>query len=710
VLRATPESVEEFRVTTSNPNATEGRSSGAQVSLVTRSGANRFHGSAYEFNRNTAFTANDWFNNQAGRYVATDSQVLQGIAQVGDQRVPRPKLNRNVFGFTASGPLIKNRLFFFFNYEGRRDASQTSVARYVPTVPFRQGILQYQNAAGAVLAITPDQFASLFPGTGGVNPVVLQYLQAAPLPNFNGIGDGLNQQGYRFNALTPVVYATDILRVDYRISDRQLFFVRGNYQNDNYQLPQQFPSSAAPHLWAHPKGIALGHDWSISNRTVNAARVGFTRESLSQQGDADANIVRLYTYRPTTEQRSNTLISPTTNATDDFSIVSSVHAIHFGGNVRWIRNDTASLKNSYDLLSANYAFYPSPATTLAGPLGSVASSFLTNAEASVAILLGRLTQYSANVLYGANGQPLPTGTAAARSFATQEYEGYAQDSWRIRPNLTLVYGIRYSVARPVYERNGFQAAPTVNLGNYLGSREAGAAAGRPYNVPISIQLSGPANNGPSAWNTNWNNVAPNVALAWTPNASGILAKLFGGPGHSVIRTGFREMFDRFGSSLMAYYDQSSTLRVFYDISDQRGGLQSDEQSASAADDFGEHPILSRCGAARHSHVPAHLSVRSIRTRRYGARQQPSDAARVRMEFHLRALDHKDADGRGELCGASRPPSANFARHHAGQQSDRHRLRPKLVSGSGIACPDARPGAPIRSQRIQSGDPEYSVLQ
>jgi hypothetical protein len=367
---------------------------------------------------------NDWFNNQAGHYLASDSQVLQGTAQFGDEKVPRPQLNRNVFGFTAGGRLIRNRLFFFFNYEGRRDASQTSAVRYVPTAAFRQGILQYPNTAGGVTTVTPEQLAALFPGTGGVNPAVLQYLQAAPLPNYNGIGDGLNQQGYRFNAKTPAAYSTDILRLDYRISDRQLLFVRGNYQNDNYQLPQQFPTTAIPHLWVHPKGVAFGHDWSIASNKVNTARFGLTRESLSQQGDADMNVVRFYTYRPTTEQRSNTLVSPTFNAADDFSAISGHHAFHFGGNVRWIRNDTVSLKNSFDLLSANYAFYPSAATTLAG----LAPSFLTNGEAGVAILLGRLTQYTANILYGANGQPLPPGTAAARSFATQEYEGYAQDA------------------------------------------------------------------------------------------------------------------------------------------------------------------------------------------------------------------------------------------------------------------------------------------
>lgn len=560
VLRATPESVAEFRVITSTPNATDGRSSGAEVAMVTRSGTNHFHGSAYEFNRNTDFTANDWFNNQAGHYAANSAQVLAGTAQAGAEVSPRPKLNRNVFGFTAGGPILRNRLFFFFNYEGRRDASQTSEARTVPSAAFRQGTLQYQNTSGGVTTVTPAQFASFFPGTGGENPVALQYLQAAPLPNYLGIGDGLNLEGYRFNAKTPAAYATDILRLDYRITDRQTLYLRSNYQNDNYFLPIQQPTSVQPLLWVHPKGLALGHDWAIGGNMVNTARFGFTRESLTQRGDADANILRFYTYRATTETRSSWLVSPTANATDDFSLIAGRHSFHFGGNVRGIENNITSLKNSYDLLSTNYTYYPSGSTTLAGPLTGLTSAFLANGEAAMAILLGRLTQYTANILYGVNGQPLPPGTPSARSFATQEYEGYAQDSWRIHPNLTLTYGFRYSVHRPVYERNGFQTAPTVNLSSYLAARGAGAAAGQPYNAPITIELSGAANHGADAWKTNWTDIAPNVALAWTPQPSdGLFRKLLGTPGSSVIRTGFREMFDRFGSSLMSYYDQSEGL-------------------------------------------------------------------------------------------------------------------------------------------------------
>jgi hypothetical protein len=103
VIRVNPDSVQEFRVTTSVPNATQGRSSGAQVSLVTKSGTNEFHGSLYEFHRNTVTTANDWFNNALGRNAS------------GKEIAPRPKLIRNLYGGSLGGPILKNRVFFFYS-------------------------------------------------------------------------------------------------------------------------------------------------------------------------------------------------------------------------------------------------------------------------------------------------------------------------------------------------------------------------------------------------------------------------------------------------------------------------------------------------------------------------------------------------------------------------------------------------------------------
>jgi hypothetical protein len=125
VLRVTLDSVQEFRTTTQNPTAEQGRGSGAQIALVTKSGTNDLHGSLYEYHRNTLTSANSFFNNRSG--------------------VPRQKLIRNTFGTSLGGPIKKNRLFYFLNYEGRRDASDGTATRLAPTASMRAGVVTYLN-------------------------------------------------------------------------------------------------------------------------------------------------------------------------------------------------------------------------------------------------------------------------------------------------------------------------------------------------------------------------------------------------------------------------------------------------------------------------------------------------------------------------------------------------------------------------------------
>ena len=139
VLRSTTESVEEFRITTTNANANQGRSSGAQISLVTRSGSNEFHGAGFYFYRPTEFSANDFFNNAAGRFTATDQAVIDGVAAVGAERAPRPSLARDVFGGRLGGPIFKDKVFFFYNYEGQRQTLGTPVVSLVPLPHLGQG-------------------------------------------------------------------------------------------------------------------------------------------------------------------------------------------------------------------------------------------------------------------------------------------------------------------------------------------------------------------------------------------------------------------------------------------------------------------------------------------------------------------------------------------------------------------------------------------
>jgi len=209
VLRSTRDSVEEFRVVTTNSNADSGRSSGAQVALVTRSGTNAFHGSGYEYHRPTNLVANDWFNKHSE-------------LNAGQPNTPG-KFLRNTFGGSFGGPVMKDKLFFFLAYEGQRTAESTQVTREVPTASLRQGNVTYLTNTGALKTLTPSDIASMDPNcskTGtcpngpGVNQAALAYLSQLPLPNGNQLGDGYNFGSYTFSSPSPQSLNTYIAKID----------------------------------------------------------------------------------------------------------------------------------------------------------------------------------------------------------------------------------------------------------------------------------------------------------------------------------------------------------------------------------------------------------------------------------------------------------------------------------------------------------------
>jgi hypothetical protein len=566
VLRVTRDSLQEFRVTTTNPNAEQGRSSGAQVSLVTRSGSNQWHGSLFETHRNTVTNANDFFNNAAG--------------------VDRPQLLRNIFGGSVGGPIKKDRAFFFFTYEGFREATATSVVREVPLPTLGQGIVRYRTSSktsdpgcpagtpSGVNCLTPDEIIATYASVGaapGVNPDALSVLAAAAQrypANDTTVGDGLNTSGFRFNARTPTELNTYIARFDFNLTNQQTLFVRGNYQNDLvtravYFSPdcstpgdnvQCLPDTPPLTTWNHPKGFALGHVWTISPTLVNRLSYGLTRASFTQNGDSSENRVNFrFIFSPAAFQRTLNRTTPVHNFVDDVSWVRGNHTYGFGANIRLIRNNRVSQGPSFDEALVNPSFYNESGAVLLNGFDDIAS--VNDLRDALAAVIGRYSQYSANLVYDASGQLQPVGTPSARSFATEEYEGYIQDSWRMRPNFTLNYGIRWSTSTPVYERNGIQVVPNVNLTDYFNQRVAGSNAGTPFTDPITFVLGGKANNAAGYYKQDWNNWAPSVSFAWSPNPpDNLFGKIFGRDGKSVIRGGFRMTYDRIGSQLAVNFD------------------------------------------------------------------------------------------------------------------------------------------------------------
>jgi hypothetical protein len=557
VLRVNPDSVQEFRVTTTNPNANQGRSSGAQVSLVTKSGTNRIHGSAYEYHRNTATTANDFFNNR----------VLGDPDNDGKQGIARPRLLRNLFGGAIGGPISKDKLFFFYNYEGRTDRKQTSVVREVPLANLGEGLVKYTNGSNQSVTLTTAEINSLFPAVG-VNPVAVKTLKDAAQKypaNDDGAGDGINTGGFRFNAPLPLDWHTHTARIDYNPHQNHLLSVRANWQWD-HEVPdgreQFFQDTDPSRVWTHPFGLMGSHSWTISNNILNTFRYGLTRQAFSIQGDsAEPNISFRDVFAPLSFSRTLSRTTPTHNLIDDFSWTKGDHTFQFGGNIRLIRNNRASYGAAFDSASINPYYYANSGQILLDPFsGDVAGSSTRSLQKGLASLIGRYTQYQYNFNFSSDGTLLTPGSPSGRTFATEEYDLYAQDTWRVSPSLTLTYGLRWGTSTPVYETQGYQVKPTVSLGEFFEKRKEGMAKGVPYNELITIDKAGKFYDKPGWYEQEWDNVAPRVAAAWSPSFdSGVLKAIFGSKRETVIRGGFAMLYDRIGSRLAVDFDLSNTL-------------------------------------------------------------------------------------------------------------------------------------------------------
>jgi len=577
VLRLNSEAIEEFRVTTANGNANQGRSSGAQINLVTKSGSNNWHGAAFEFYRGTPFEANDWFSNASG--------------------TPRTPLVRNTFGGALGGPILKNKLFFFYSYEGRRDATSTGVTRTVPLPNLGQGIINYTYCTDATCNTTPQASLNLAQNqqvyqAAGINSDALAALAAAAAKypaNDTTVGDQLNTSGFRFNAPTPVKLNSHIARFDYTVNSKQNLFVRLNYIDDHQINAQYFPDTPSPGVWSHPRGLAVGHTWTIGNRWVNNLRYGLTRQAFTQGGDSNGNDIRFrFVFQPNGETHTLTRVTPVHNITDDVSWIHGRHTVQFGGNIRLISNSRVDFSNAFDNAVTNPSFYfgagdhisndfqsylsanhlpgddrpckDANGVTINPPPCDQALNSISEVQAAATAIIGRFSQYTADFTFGKDGSLLAAGVPTTRDFATQVYEEYLQDSWKIRPHLTLTLGLRYSLERPVYESNGFEVQPTVPLGTYFQERLAAAAQGNNFSDPVVINRSGPVNGGKSMYNWDKNNFQPRIAVAWSPNYSGgLLHSLFGDSGKSVVRGGFAITNDYYGQALAVDWDLNNTL-------------------------------------------------------------------------------------------------------------------------------------------------------
>ena len=550
VLRSTLDSTEEFRVTTSNGTADEGRSSGAQVTLVTKSGTNTFHGAAYEYNRPTNTVANDWFNKE--------NQLSLGLPNIPQKYI------LNTFGASTGGPIKKDKLFFFGNYEGQRTAiSQVEVAT-LPTASFYSGQLLYQNTSGGVTTLSPGDVATLDAGCTptyttsvpcGVNANVYNYYEplfhAGMVGTSNTAGDGLNNAGYIFVSPSPATLNTSIVKLDYVLSSKQHLFVRGNLQKDTTQGAENLPGQAPFNVYDdNTKGIAAGHSWTPTNNLVNDFRYGFIRQGYSNRGAGSGTgdwVNFRFLTQPTSQQRSEAVQVPVHNFIDTLTWTEGMHTITAGFNWRIIGNNRSGDLDSYSGGSTNpYWMYPGPNMP-----SDVSVGFQNSYDIAFSTLVGTVPestqQYNYDVGGGATGTLIADGSNVIRHFKSNELEYYVQDSWHATPALTVTFGIRHTILQAPYESHGQQIAPTVDTHNWFLQRGAAAAEGNVFEDNLIFTPSGKANHKPGYWAPQKANIAPRLAVAWAPNAK------------TSVRFGGGMYYDHFGEGIVNSFDQEGSF-------------------------------------------------------------------------------------------------------------------------------------------------------
>ena len=557
VLPIPLDSVQEFRTTIAGQGADMGHSAGGQVSIVTKSGSNQFHGSAYEYNRNTDFEANDWFSNRAG--------------------VARPALIRNQYGASLGGPIKKNKLFFFFNWEARKDRSQASALDTVPSDTLKQGIVSVLLKSGQTVQLSPAAVKAIDPLGLGENPYILGLMQKYPSGNdpLAASDHGLNFNDLLFNASAPLNNHAEVARMDYNIDNdgKHTVSLRGTL-NGASLVPStglaQFPGQAPSQVQLdNSRGVAARYTYVITANMVNTVNFGYTR--LGQSSTGVENVIPTFGFTALqTTLRPSSRIAPSPNLTDDFTWNKGRHTIQAGFNFHQASDITTSGSNE-----PSYSFSRVTLLGLGNDITNSALAYIQQSTPGAALastsnttngfgaIFGLLNNGSATYNYGINGQAIPFGTSITRSFVSNSPEWYLQDVWKVKSNLTVTAGLRYSIYGVPYETNGVEVVSQTSINQYFAQRMAAAAAGIPnsavQDANITYGLGGPVNNGPGYYKKDLNDWAPRLGLAYQPKDGSLLEK-FMGKG-SVIRTGAGIVYDNYGNGMAAQFASGGLSRL-----------------------------------------------------------------------------------------------------------------------------------------------------
>jgi hypothetical protein len=615
-LRISQEALQEFRVTTANADGSQGRSSGGQVSMISRSGSNEFHGGFFWYLRRTGTSSNEYFNK---------------LRQIDDSQPNKPpRLDKNLFGGNFGGPIMRDRIFIYGSFEGNRQNYETSVTRSVPSQTLRDGILIYPcrnvgvnpacptasttvtGLSGATYTIpagfygaSPAEMAAIDPQGIGPNLAGMAYFQNYPLPNAPG-RDGRtvggiffgNIMGYAFGApLRRAEYSLDV-RADFKLDaagNHTLFWkaiLQDDFDATSPQFQNQPPNTTT---LTNPKLSIIGLNSVLTPRLVNTFRYGYTfykRENAGLQRQPVSSFRFLDTATGFTS--TNKRVFQTHNLVDDVIWTYGAHNLQFGTNIRFTRLPRFTNAGAFHSAIANGSWvtgigrtYEPGRGTCNTPGCTAIPGVSTGARAVWAdtwmVYLGILSQINANFNFLRDGFRQPQGEFINRRYASNEFEFYAQDVWRWKSNLTITYGVRWALFSPPWETAGNQVAPTPSFSDFFDARYQAMLAGQPSNsvARTSFVLAGPANDRVGFYEWDLNNFSPRISVAWTPRSEWGLLDWLTGSGKMVVRAGYSLVYDRIGQALATTFDAGGSFGLAYRLTSPFGSCGEAVGSAGA---------------------------------------------------------------------------------------------------------------------------------
>lgn len=580
-LRPNPDSIQEFQVVTSGFTAELGRSSGAQVTFVTRTGTKRFSGNVFDFYQTPKFIANSYLNNTRG--------------------VSKPQFIQHIFGGSLGGPLfvpgfgegtpiraLKDKAFFFVNLQMLRQNQKQLALRTVYTQAARQGIFRYVQggrnfAAGTANPSVTTSGAAVQPNCGGavvlnciatynigvnpsgigIDPTVLTSINSTPLPNDFTRGDGLNTAGFNFLAPTSEKQYDFVSKFDFKINDQNSFYVRyaigsQNTTNDggNGGL-EPFPGLTGGITNRDPKNLAINYRWSPTSSITNEFLYGYS--------DFKFFFGSSPTYVPfilnlTTDAGANAVGNgrgvTTHQFVDNLTFVKGNHILKSGLNFRFgkQKDDRSSVAggivegniNFSRTINSNFNAFALPT---AGAT-SIDSNDFNTIRSQINDYLGRVGAYNQAFVSNADGSAfLPAGSRWLFEASYPEYDFYVQDTWKAKSNLTIDLGLRWEP----------KLSPTTGgLPILVPDQAVGLAAG-PSNTLKWVEG--------NVVKADWNNFSPSVGFAWDPFKKG----------KTSIRGNYRLSYDKFGTFVLgsAIFQSAPGNNILFPSTDafgQGGGL------------------------------------------------------------------------------------------------------------------------------------------